>query len=79
MAIDHKRDLPVSDERLNQLTIWYAADDQEAHGGRGFDDLEDKVKREIIQIALAEAQLEESQRISFFLSEAYDIYNARFR
>jgi hypothetical protein len=33
----------------------------------------------VLEVALAAEQVEWSQQIAFFLQEAYDIYNARFR
>lgn len=75
MAVDHERALPVSEERLDCLAGRYGDDDNLP----AFKDLSAKEQREIITIALMEAQLEEQRNLSFFLGEAYEIYNARFR
>ena len=72
MAVDHKRPLPVPRERLDALTDMHTA-----HSN--FDHLGWQERREILQLALSERLVEEQERISFFLGEAYEIYNARFR
>lgn len=75
MAVDHERELPVPAERLDFLAGRYGDGDDIPT----FKELTPKEQREILTIALAEAQLEEQRNLSFFLGEAYDIYNARFR
>lgn len=71
MAVDHRRPLPVAPERLNAITNFIL--------DRAYVNLNWQEKMQIMQIALQAEQLESSKNIEFFLSEAYEIYNARFR
>lgn len=71
MAIDHNRPLPVSEERREALA-------QMLHM-RPYAGLSRPDKVQLIHIALLEAQVDALNDVRFFLSEAYDIYNARFR
>ena len=71
MAVDHARPLPVAPERLEHLAqeFW----------GKPLAEVPHFTRLEITKIALMEAQLESTRNVEFFLNEAYDIYNARFR
>lgn len=71
MAVDHNRPFPVSDERREAI----------AHilHNRPYADLPRSDKVQLIHIALLEAQVDALNDVRFFLNEAYDIYNARFR
>jgi hypothetical protein len=71
MAVDHNRPLPVSPERLKAVAAMLFPD-RIWHG-------DDRYCPEVYQIALLGEQVEWQQQTAFFLSEAYDIYNARFR
>lgn len=69
MAVDHKRPFPVAEERLAFIA-------EELFPGQ----LQTPALRaQVIQLALMEAQVDALNDVRFFLSEAYDIYNARFR
>lgn len=72
MAVDHTRPLPVAPERLDFLAAEYC------HGSK-FSDLPPVMAIPLLQVALAGEQVEWNIQISFYLQEAYDIYNARFR
>lgn len=71
MAVDHNRPFPVSDERREGIA-------QILHN-RPYSDLSRADKVQLIHIALLEAQVDALNDVRFFLQEAYDIYNARFR
>lgn len=69
--IDHTRFLPVPIERLQFLSQeLYRVD---------VADLSRSERATVVQIALQEAMVDEQRRTNFFLLEAYEIYNARFR
>ena len=71
MAVDHTRALPVAPERLEHLAqIFYDMPLRELNGAQLL---------ETVKVALQAEQVEHTQNVAFFLSEAYDIYNARFR
>lgn len=72
MAVDHKRPLPVAPERLDYLAETYC------HGAK-FSELPPVMSIPLLQVALAGEQVEWSNQIAFYLGEAYEIYNARFR
>ena len=72
MAVDHKRPLPVAPERLDYLAAEYC------HGSK-FNELPPVMAIPLLQVALAGEQIEYLNNVAFFLQEAYDIYNARFR
>lgn len=72
MAVDHKRPLPVAPERLDYLAAEYC------HGSK-FSELPPVMAVPLLQVALLGEQVEATNNVNFFLSEAYDIYNARFR
>lgn len=71
MAVDHTRPLPIAQERLEHIaqTVF----------GMGFADIDGYQRMEILKIGMQAEQIEQAQQTNFFLSEAYDIYNARFR
>lgn len=71
MAVDHTRRLPVEPERLEYLSDKLYGCQPTA--------LSKAKLRELYQIAMQAEQLEVSRNIEFFLSEAYEIYNQRFR
>lgn len=71
MAADHTRPLPVAPERLDHLS-WLIHD-------RAFTTLSAEQLIEIMKLALQGELIEQQQQTNFFLQEAYDIYNARFR
>lgn len=70
MAVDHTRALPVAPERLEHLA-------QLLHD-QPFTELDVPAKEMVLMIALQAEQVEHTERATFFLQEAYDIYNARF-
>lgn len=72
MAVDHNRPVPVPIERLDYFT--HLLTDQEY-----FQNLTVPERAEVLKVALAAEQVEWTQQVAFFLSEAYEIYNARFR
>lgn len=71
MSVDNNRFFPVPADRLaviaNRLYL------------RELPDLTPVERATVIQIGLQEAQVEATQQVAFFLSEAYEIYNQRFR
>lgn len=71
MAVDHTRPLPIVQERLEHIaqTVFEL----------GFTQIDGYQRMEILKIAMQAEQIEQTQQTNFFLSEAYDIYNARFR
>lgn len=73
MAINHERPLPVSRERLDHLALLHVS------GFKKFDDLPGGERREILMIAMLGELIEQQQQTAFYLGEAYDIYNQRFR
>lgn len=72
MSVDHTRPLPVAIERLDFLAGQYC------HGAT-FNSLPPIMSVPLLQLALLGEQVEQAQLTNFFLQEAYDIYNARFR
>lgn len=71
MAVDHKRPLPIAPERLDYFT--HLLTEQEY-----FQNLTIGERAEVLKVALAAEQVEHLANLNFF-SEAYDIYNRRFR
>lgn len=71
MAVDHTRPLPVAPERLEHLAQFLF--------GMEYRLLNYEQHRKLYSIALQAEQVEWQQQTAFFLQEAYDIYNARFR
>lgn len=71
MAVDHTRPLPVSPERLEAVC-------REVYC-IGMKETTEEQMANIYKLAMQGEQIEWLQQVSFFLSEAYDIYNARFR
>jgi hypothetical protein len=71
MAVDHNRPLPVSPERLKAVAAMLFPD-RIWHG-------DDRYCPEVYQIALLGEQVEQQQQTNFYLFEAYEIYNGRFR
>lgn len=71
MPVDHTRALPIAPERLEHLS-------QLLHD-QPFMELDVPSKEMVLMIALQAEQVEWQQQTAFFLQEAYDIYNARFR
>lgn len=71
MAVDHTRALPVAPERLEALAP--------SLFGKPYAALGWTERRELYAVALAGEQVEWSQQVAFFLQEAHDIYNGRFR
>lgn len=45
----------------------------------GFADIDGYQRMEILKLTMQAEQVEQAQLTNFFLQEAYDIYNARFR
>ena len=73
MSIDHRRDLPIDPERLDYFT-----DLLHRNYSKYFHlPLEDRPP--ILMAALLAEQVEWQKQMTFFLQEAYDIYNSRFR
>lgn len=72
MAVDHNRAVPVPIERLDYFT--HLLTEQEY-----FQNLTVGERAEVLKVALASEQVEHLANLNFFLSEAYDIYNQRFR
>ena len=72
MSVDHTRPLPVAPERLDHLASEYC------HGA-SFSELPPVMSIPLLQLAIQAELLEQQQQTNFFLQEAYDIYNARFR
>lgn len=70
MAIDHNRPLPVAPERVRAVALQM---------GRVLEEVGPSDKLLIYQIALQGEQIEYLNNVAFFLQEAHDIYNARFR
>ena len=72
MAVDHNRPLPVETARLNAISqmLWPR---------RNYVALSKEHQIAVLNIALQEVQIEATQQVEFYLREAYDIYNARFR
>lgn len=66
-------------EKLDYLASNYATDEMGKCEADTFEQLDSKTQRELITIALLAEQVAEQKQTNFFLSEAYDIYNARFR
>lgn len=73
MSVDHKRPLPVSRERLDHLTFLHV------NRFKYFNELTGGERREILMIAMLGELIEQQQQTAFYLGEAYDIYNHRFR
>lgn len=71
MAVDHTRRLPFEPERLAHLSSLYF--------NVPVDRLSPKDLRELVSLALLAEQVEQTRQVAFFLQEAYDIYNNRFR
>lgn len=71
MAIDHKRPLPVPPERLAHLAPMLF--------GRSYAHLGWTERRELFKLAMQAEQVEEQRQTNFYLEEAYQIYNGRFR
>jgi hypothetical protein len=71
MAVDHTRALPVESARLDHLSKRFFSG--------GPEHLDEKERRELVVIAMLGELVEEQQRTNFFLQEAYEIYNGRFR
>lgn len=71
MAVDHTRALPVHPDRLEHMAqlIW----------DKPLMELPGRERIRVLEVALAAEQVEWSQQIAFFLGEAYEIYNQRFR
>lgn len=71
MAVDHTRALPVHPDRLEHMAqlIW----------DKPLMELPGRERVRILEVALQAEQVEYLSDIRFFLNEAYDIYNARFR
>lgn len=72
MAVDHTRPLPVAPERL----AWIA---HQIYPGILMPNMTPEQRATVYQIALQGEQIEYLNNVAFFLQEAYDIYNARFR
>ena len=72
MAVDHNRPLPVELERLDAWTklLWPTLT---------FARLSKAHQIDVLKLALQEQQIEATRQVEFYLREAYDIYNARFR
>ena len=71
MAIDHNRPLPVPVERAKFIAQVFFLKELET--------LTHAELRECYSMALQAEQVEFLSDVRFFLQEAYDIYNARFR
>lgn len=71
MSVDHNRPLPVAKERLDHIS--------QTVFGIGFAEIDGYQRMEILKLTMQAEQIEQAQQTNFFLSEAYDIYNARFR
>lgn len=71
MSIDHTRPLPVPQERLDFIadTIFDLP----------FNEMTRTEQIEVYRLALEAEQVEHLANISFYLSEAHEIYNQRFR
>lgn len=70
MAVDHERPLPVAPERLAAVAkMLHPHSPWPQHA----------LMEEVYTIALLGEQIEATQQVAFFLQEAYDIYNNRFR
>lgn len=70
MGVDHNRPLPVAPERL-------AAVAKMLHPNALWP--QQSIAAEVYTVALLGEQVEHTERVAFFLQEAYEIYNARFR
>ncbi|QHB80497.1 hypothetical protein P6F35_gp64 [Sphingomonas phage vB_StuS_MMDA13] len=73
MAVDHNRPLPIAPERLDYFTNLLHPNCE------FFQNVPIEERASIVQAALMSEQVEHLANLNFFLSEAYDIYNARFR
>mgnify|MGYP003607672144 CR=1 FL=1 len=71
MAIDHTRAMPIAPERLEHISQMVF--------DKGFAEIDGYQRMEILKITMQAEQLEQAQQTNFYLREAYDIYNARFR
>jgi len=71
MAIDHNRPLPVSPERIEYIA-------NQLYAGSAHD-LTSEQSVNVLTLAMLGEQVEHLANLNFFLSEAYDIYNQRFR
>lgn len=71
MAIDHTRPLPIAQERLEHIaqTVF----------GTGFAEIDGYQRMEILKLGMQAEQVEQAQQTNFYLFEAYEIYNGRFR
>ena len=69
MAVDHERPFPVAEERLKFIA-------KELFPSFAFTPA---LRVKVLKIALLAEQVEQAERTNFFLQEAYEIYNARFR
>jgi hypothetical protein len=71
MAVDHTRAMPIAPERLEHISQMVF--------DKSFSEIDGYQRMEILKITMQAEQLEEANRTNFFLQEAYEIYNARFR
>lgn len=71
MAVDHTRAMPVAPERVEHIAQMLY--------DRGIRELTAAESVTVLQLAMQEAQVDALNDVRFFLNEAYDIYNARFR
>lgn len=71
MSISHTRSLPVAPERVEHLSqLIY---------DRPFDKLHTLNKVKVLNLTLHGELVEAQKNTNFYLFEAYEIYNARFR
>ncbi|MBS90835.1 MAG: hypothetical protein CMN64_23730 [Sphingobium sp.] len=63
--------MPVAPERLEHVCQMVF--------DKGFAEIDGYQRMEILKLTMQADQLEQAQLTNFFLQEAYDIYNARFR
>lgn len=72
MSVDHNRPLPVAPERLDAVTkmLWPTLT---------YERLSKQHQIDVLKLAMQGEQIEATQQAAFYLAEAYDIYNARFR
>jgi hypothetical protein len=71
MAVDHTRALPVAPERLEHICQMVF--------DKGFAEIDGYQRMEILKLTMQAEQVEQAQQTNFYLFEAYEIYNNRFR